>query len=133
MMTKHFREKFDQDNLRIKIEERALEYAGDFNDMAVLIYQANKMKGFWDGGPELHNKAEKIALMHSELSEALEGTRKNTMDDHLPHRKTEEVELADAVIRIMDYAGAHALDVGGALVQKLLYNLQRPHKHGKAF
>ena len=44
--------------------------------------------------------AEKLALIHSEISEAMEGARKNLMDDKLPHRKMIEVELADALIRI---------------------------------
>lgn len=66
-----------------------------------------------------------IALIHSEISEALEGVRKNCPDDKLPHRKMEEVELADALIRIFDYAGAHNLDLGGALVEKMAYNRSR--------
>lgn len=71
------------------------------------------------------NKGELICLMHSELSEAMEGARKGLMDDHLPHRKMEEVELADTIIRILDYAGGHGLDVGGALVEKLKFNVSR--------
>lgn len=66
-----------------------------------------------------------IALIHSEVSEALEGIRKDLNDDHLPARKMVEVELADAIIRIMDYAGSRGLDVGGAIVEKLIYNQQR--------
>lgn len=66
-----------------------------------------------------------LCLIHSEISEALEGHRKGLMDDHLPNRKMFEVELADAVIRIMDLAGALNIDIGGALVEKLLYNIDR--------
>lgn len=75
------------------------------------------------------NFGEVIALMHSELSEALEGSRKNLMDDHIPSRKMVEVELADAIIRILDTAGAEGLDVGGAMQEKFAYNQTRPdHK-----
>ena len=72
----------------------------------------------------------RIALCHSELSEALEGDRKDQMDDHLPNRKMAEVELADAVIRIFDLAGAMGYDLGGAIAEKLAYNAKRAdHTH----
>ena len=54
--------------------------------------------------------AEKLVLIHSEISEAMEAARKNLKDDKLPHRRGVEVELADAVIRILDLAGALQLD-----------------------
>lgn len=66
-----------------------------------------------------------IALMHSELSEALEGLRRDLMDDKLPHRKAVEVELADTIIRIMDFAGLKGLDIEGAVIEKILYNQVR--------
>jgi NTP pyrophosphatase (non-canonical NTP hydrolase) len=71
------------------------------------------------------NDGEHFALMHSELSESFEGVRKDTMDSHLPHRKAVEVEMADAMIRMFDYAGEKELDLGGALVEKLEYNRKR--------
>lgn len=69
--------------------------------------------------------AEKLALIHSEVSEAMEGARKGLMDDKLPHRKMIEVELADTVIRIGDLAGALGLDLGGAIAEKMAYNAVR--------
>lgn len=75
------------------------------------------------------NKGELLCLIHSEISECMEGERKNLMDDKLPHRRMAEVELADALIRIFDYAGAFGYDLDGAVAEKRAYNAQRPdHK-----
>ena len=71
------------------------------------------------------NKGELICLMHSELSECMEGERKDLMDTHLPHRKMSEVELADVLIRIFDYSCAFGYDIEGAYQEKRLYNLKR--------
>lgn len=72
---------------------------------------------------------QKLMLIVSEVAEAMEGHRKGLMDDKLPHRPMIEVELADAVIRIADLAGALGLDLGGAIAEKLAFNAQRPdHK-----
>jgi NTP pyrophosphatase (non-canonical NTP hydrolase) len=71
------------------------------------------------------NKGELLCLIHSEISEAMEAERKNLYDDKLPHRKGVEVELADALIRIFDYAGAYGLDIEGAYHEKLAYNAHR--------
>ena len=87
--------------------------------------------GWWDAYaamPAQYRKyviSSQIALIHSEVSEALEAFRKTKRDDHLPHRQGVEVELADAVIRILDLGGAMGLDIIGALVEKLEYNAQR--------
>ena len=71
------------------------------------------------------NKGELLCLIHSEISEAMEGERKDLMDDKIPHRRMAEVELADALIRIFDYAGAFGYDLEGAYQDKRAYNQQR--------
>lgn len=80
------------------------------------------------GEPIVRNFGERIALIHSELSEALEAHRKDLMDDKLPHRKGVEVELADALIRIFDLAGAEGYDLSGAMMEKIEFNRTR-HDH----
>ena len=77
------------------------------------------------GEPVKRNFGEVVALMHSELSEALEADRKGLMDDKLPHRDGREVEFADCIIRILDTAAALGLDVPGAFIEKNRYNRQR--------
>jgi NTP pyrophosphatase (non-canonical NTP hydrolase) len=67
----------------------------------------------------------KLCLVHSEISEAMEAHRKGLMDDKLPHRQGIEVELADALIRIGDLAGSLGLDLGSAVVEKMLFNRMR--------
>lgn len=71
------------------------------------------------------NVPEKLMLIVTELSEAMEADRKNLMDEHLPHRHGLEVELADALIRIADLAGGLGLDLAGAVAEKLEYNAKR--------
>lgn len=77
------------------------------------------------GEPIQRNFGEVVALMHSELSEALEADRKGLKDDKLPHRDGREVEFADCIIRILDTAAALGLDIAGALIEKNRYNQQR--------
>ena len=71
------------------------------------------------------NVGELLCLVHSEISEAMEGHRKLLKDDKLPNRSMLEVELADAVIRIFDMSGGLGLDVAGAIAEKLVYNNTR--------
>jgi len=91
---------------------------------------ADNLKAGWytdhtTGLPKVMNDGERFMLMVSEIAEAMEGNRKNLMDDKLPHRKMEEVEMADAVIRIFDYCGWKGYDIGGAVEEKRAYNAVR--------
>lgn len=104
-------------------EENAAEY------LTGVCHGAAKRAGWWSNPATNQINplcfSNKLALIHSEISEAMEGDRKSLKDDHLPHRDMREVELADAVIRIFDLAGAYGMDIGGAISEKLEYNARR--------
>jgi NTP pyrophosphatase (non-canonical NTP hydrolase) len=87
----------------------------DLNALAAEIHAANSH--WWHdpaSGERLdRNKGELLMLVVSEIAEAMEGERKDLMDDHLPHRKMAEVELADVLIRVFDFAGGFGYDLDG--------------------
>lgn len=101
--------------------------ADQLNSIAAEIHDLN-YKWWVDintGLPLKRNVGELLMLCVSELAEAMEGDRKNLMDDKLPNRTMLEVELADCMIRIFDIAAGFNLDIGGALVEKCAYNKTR--------
>jgi NTP pyrophosphatase (non-canonical NTP hydrolase) len=76
-------------------------------------------------------KLSKIALIMSELGEAVEGVRKPCQDPSCTLYTSEEIEMADVIIRICDYAERFGLRLAEAVEAKMEYNRSRPYKHGK--
>lgn len=121
-------------------------YITDQEAMQQLVDLVHQLNARWwadlkTGEPINRNVGEMLMLVASELGEALEAHRKDLMDDKLPHRRGIEVEIADAIIRLLDMAGGLQLDVAGALVEKLVYNANREDhtrehrlsEHGKKY
>jgi hypothetical protein len=99
----------------------------NLNDYAQEVHAANKKwwRDVHTGEPLQRNVGELLMLAVSELSEALEGHRKNIMDDKLPHRSMFEVEIADCVIRLLDISAGLNLDLQGAYEEKMAFNAIR--------
>ena len=111
------------------------------NEMVQETHETAKSKGWWDTPPEMGTL---LALVHSEVSEALEWARRGDLnthhvtqgnaDNHTIKPEGFPIELADIVIRVADICGRYDIDLERALSEKMAYNRTRPFKHGgKAF
>lgn len=98
------------------------------NRLAKLITEWRKEKKFQT---DANNIPEKLALIHSEVSEALEAHRNSKTSNVMPDEFVEE--LADIIIRVLDLCGALDIDISKAVYEKMCKNTNRPVKHGKNY
>lgn len=107
-------------------KESYMRAATAINTLTDLCHNLSAANHWWD---KERNVPEMLCLIHSEISEAMEGHRKRKMDEHLPELTSISVELADALIRIFDLAGGLGLTLGQSFAEKLCYNqIRDDHK-----
>jgi NTP pyrophosphatase (non-canonical NTP hydrolase) len=122
-----------------------MSFKQEFKRVQRKAFENSKKKGFhgidtaieWVSGVDFRQQlkearqAQRLMLIVSELGEALEAIRHgNPPDSHIPKFSGLEAELADVIIRAMDLAETHNLDLAGAVIAKMSYNSRRPVLHG---
>ena len=125
---------FDQrtKELKFQLQVMAPTLIAQLNQFQALVFEQMERQGFWEGSAD--STPSKIALMHSELSEMLEADRNGVeADDKVPDFDGPTAEAADVFVRLADWCGRHEKPFGEALIAKMMVNLDRPYKHGKAY
>jgi len=109
----------------------------NINDLVAESHERAVRKGFYDPPPSIEQR---LCLIHSEVSEALEAFRDGDMETSAisapgatPKPCGFPSELADIVIRVCDLAGHLNIDLAAEIRAKSDYNESRPHKHGRRF
>lgn len=105
-------------------------------DLKQLMIEAHNnavKKGWWDNTDR--NIGELLALMHSEISEALEEWRNNKQLTDIYYEEDRKpagfaVEMADLIIRVVDTCERYDIPLVQAIEQKMEYNKTRPYRHG---
>jgi NTP pyrophosphatase (non-canonical NTP hydrolase) len=107
---------------------------GAINDLQKQVHKTATEKGFWESlleeYPDEVKEAfygQKIALCHTELTEALEALREGESKERIGE------EFGDCVIRILDLCEKLGVDLERCILDKKAINQKRPHKHGKRF
>lgn len=104
----------------------------NLKELAKEIHDNAVEHGWWD---DPRSFPEVLALVHSEISEALEEYRNGREFTEIYYSAKAQpegipVELADAIIRILDFCGYAGIDMDAAITEKHEYNLMRPYRHG---
>lgn len=124
-----------QENMREFLEDIRPEADIVLGILARKIADWNTHQGFWPEDVAFRESAEfkgsRFMLMVTELAEGYESVRKPGPDQHCPDYPGEWVELADTLIRILDYVGKYQIPLAAVMEAKLRVNLSRPYKHGK--
>jgi NTP pyrophosphatase (non-canonical NTP hydrolase) len=101
--------------------------------LSAVLHETAVEKGFWDGEVDYNVIGNKLALVHSEVTEVLEGIRKDKGSENIVE------EMADVLIRLLDLYAAmmnagfieHSID--DVLNKKININKDRPRLHGNRF